>query len=355
MKERFDDLAERFADHSVDVDPGTWNAISGKLAVANGSSLSALLQDKFAGHETAVDPQVWADLSTQLGHGASASVSTVAGWLKVGIAATVVAGGVLVYSLASEGTTPATVEKTHQAAPAAKPDPTKEQQVAPVAVTVAPRTIEDHGSPTPVVHVSDKDERTPAAQAAPTEHKESNRAVETHAEDRSKVLPPPTPEGQATVNAVLQDLGAEQRVEPAADKQESISPPAKQTPDVSGSPDRSTDTEAGTATEEAGSTAALENIPEMTVLIPTAFSPNGDGTNDELFVSVQNYQKAAVRIFSASNNALVFAADNLEVKWNGRVMNGSQPCEPGMYFYALEITDANGRTSSKGEVVRLFR
>jgi len=69
MKERFDDLAERFADHSVDVDPGTWNAISGKLAVANGSSLSALLQDKFAGHETAVDPQVWADLSPQWGHG----------------------------------------------------------------------------------------------------------------------------------------------------------------------------------------------------------------------------------------------------------------------------------------------
>ena len=64
---------------------------------------------------------------------------------------------------------------------------------------------------------------------------------------------------------------------------------------------------------------------------------------------------AGLRIFSATNNSLVFSADNLEAKWNGRVLNSGQPCEAGMYFYALEVTGTDGRTWSKGEVVRLFR
>jgi hypothetical protein len=62
-----------------------------------------------------------------------------------------------------------------------------------------------------------------------------------------------------------------------------------------------------------------------------------------------------VRIFSANSNAQVFAADNLATKWNGRVMNTGTPCEPGMYFYAMEVTGKDGKTWSKGEVVRLFR
>ncbi|MFT3884341.1 MAG: gliding motility-associated C-terminal domain-containing protein [Flavobacteriales bacterium] len=89
------------------------------------------------------------------------------------------------------------------------------------------------------------------------------------------------------------------------------------------------------------------------MLIPNVFSPNGDGVNDKLVVTCNNCSSVEVRIFSASNNALVFKAHDLEHAWDGTMPNGQ--VEDGYYFYAIETTGPDGRTRSKGEVVRLFR
>jgi hypothetical protein len=60
-----------------------------------------------------------------------------------------------------------------------------------------------------------------------------------------------------------------------------------------------------------------------------------------------------VRIFSAKTNTLVFKSKDLEHAWDGK-FNG-QLAEDGYYFYAVEVTGADGKVRSKGEVVRLFR
>lgn len=170
------------------------------------------------------------------------------------------------------------------------------------------------------------------------------------------MAPAPSPEGEKTVNTVLQDIvdnyvtsidvvTTEPKVPPPSEEEM----PSKTVHPQHDGPEPDQQEPAEPEVIEVVQAAALE------VMIPTAFSPNGDGVNDELTVSVQNYQTATVRIFSASSNALVFSADNLEARWNGRMMNSGQACEPGMYFYALEVTDAEGRTWSKGEVVRLFQ
>ena len=101
-------LQERFADHDTSVDPGAWDAITHKLAVANGDVLREALQQKFSGHEVEVGPQAWSNISSQLGHGAAAGTTSTIGWWAAGIAATVVAGAALVFSLSDTPAAPTT-------------------------------------------------------------------------------------------------------------------------------------------------------------------------------------------------------------------------------------------------------
>ncbi len=356
----FDTLAERFADHTVDVDPGTWSAISGKLAVANGSSLSELLQEKFNGHEAPVDPQVWTNISSQLGHGAAAGVGSTAGWWAAGIAATLVAGGVLVYSLTAEPAPSIIAEQTQVVSPCA---PEQQSEAAPFtsntpegASTATPEAAvlasssQVEAQPNRPAHAN-----MPVVTAQPATVPADNGAASGHANNPT-TTPAASAEGAKTVNTVLQDIVDNYVTSMDVVATEPTVPAPSQVEMPSAAvhvQHEATEPDVQEYTEP----ELIEVPPAATfaVMIPTAFSPNNDDVNDELIVTVQNYQKASVRIFSASNNALVFSADNLEAKWDGTIMNGGQLCEPGMYFYALEVTDGQGRTWSKAEVVRLFR
>ncbi len=353
MKDKaIETLRARFADHGTDVDPGTWEAISGKLSVVNGEVLRDTLQEKFNGHEAHVDPQVWTNISSQLGHGAMAGAAGSAGWWAAGIAATLIAGGALFFSL---DTTPEALSVVPTTAPVEVATPPEETRNLPgttasgTAIEAAPATTS--AQPAPIAGNTTTAANTTRGSEVPTSKTEASPAAGTTHEPAT----PQSPEGTQVVNAILQDIVDQYVTSPIVVVTEKHVPPP--TPEEMPTPEVHPHRDAVTEelSEPEPVSTGFEEVASPEILIPTAFSPNNDGANDEFKVSCREYQRATVRIFSATTNALVFSADNLESTWNGRMMNSGQPCEPGMYFYAVEVTGADGRTWSKGEVVRLFR
>ena len=80
------------------------------------------------------------------------------------------------------------------------------------------------------------------------------------------------------------------------------------------------------------------------IAVPSAFTPNGDGSNDYLYPL--NAYKASHLIFRVynRNGQLVFAGKDRSQKWDGTV--GGNPQPEGAYVWMLEYTDAGGKKVS---------
>lgn len=83
--------------------------------------------------------------------------------------------------------------------------------------------------------------------------------------------------------------------------------------------------------------------------IPNAFTPNGDGLNDEFgIITPGNPKRFIFRIFDRWGKE-VFVTSLVQAKWDGTV-NG-QVADAGVYFYMYEIECINGSKSNhKGDV-----
>ena len=93
-----------------------------------------------------------------------------------------------------------------------------------------------------------------------------------------------------------------------------------------------------------------------TIWIPNIFTPNNDGVNERFKVEVFNIvpERTLVRVFSVRTASMVFSSNSLDKSWEGLDLNNT-PCEAGFYFYAIELTGADGHTYTKGATVRLNR
>lgn len=74
---------------------------------------------------------------------------------------------------------------------------------------------------------------------------------------------------------------------------------------------------------------------------PEGFSPNGDGTNDELDILglYDIFSDFKLLIYNRYGN-LVFEGDNNTSKWNGRLFNDKKPSPTATYFYTLHLNDS---------------
>lgn len=87
---------------------------------------------------------------------------------------------------------------------------------------------------------------------------------------------------------------------------------------------------------------------EPYVFVPNAFSPNGDGNNDVLYVRGLWVEKVIFRIFDRWGE-LVFESEQLSTGWNGTFQG--RKLEPDVYDYYLDVTCVGGLKSiSKGNV-----
>ena len=74
---------------------------------------------------------------------------------------------------------------------------------------------------------------------------------------------------------------------------------------------------------------------EPYVFVPNAFTPNGDGKNDVLYVRGEIIESVVFKIYDRWGEK-VFETTDLSKGWDGTFRG--QPCEPGVYDYYMQVT-----------------
>ena len=97
-----------------------------------------------------------------------------------------------------------------------------------------------------------------------------------------------------------------------------------------------TDMNTGCEKEVQTTTAILVSCPDEILWVPSAFSPNGDGRNEELTVNSGTLNEiTSFQIFDRWG-ALVFRTDDMRLGWDGRMKGEKMPV--GVYVYFVEAT-----------------
>lgn len=86
--------------------------------------------------------------------------------------------------------------------------------------------------------------------------------------------------------------------------------------------------------------------------VPTGFSPNGDGTNDKVYVKGYNIETIDFKIYNRFGN-LVFSTRDKNEGWDG-TYNGV-PQEMDAFGYTLEVTFRDGTSATKKGNITLIR
>ncbi len=76
---------------------------------------------------------------------------------------------------------------------------------------------------------------------------------------------------------------------------------------------------------------------QIVIFVPTAFSPNGDGINDVLYLESKGIQSVDFEIFDRFGKT-VFQTTNLEEGWNGSFENDGETISKDVYLYRLQAT-----------------
>ncbi len=341
---------ERMAGHEVDVPEGTWEHIQGQLTGGlSGEALRERLQEHFSTHEVHVDPSAWAHISGQLGHAAAVGTSFSTAWIAAGASAIALTTGLIWWSgtsnppTASLPATPAT--ELRQNTPSTEPATTVPLETDTGNQAVGPATSPVQRS------VGTRPGRTAqvVVPAVPgTEQLETGQSETVATVAPSMVIVEQSPIKAETKKPAAQPVAA------------TVPPPAPTATHQGGTPasaiQREEPTETGTPATEQEVLADGPFTPEAAtdIFIPNVFSPQGDGVNDKLKIVANGYERADVRVVSAKTGTQVFESNDLARMWDGRLANGNI-AEEGYYRCVVLLTDADGRTRIKTEVVRLYR
>lgn len=97
---------------------------------------------------------------------------------------------------------------------------------------------------------------------------------------------------------------------------------------------------------------AVYKIPSV-LFIPTAFSPNGDGINDELMVMGKGFKAVDFEIYERWGQK-VFSTTDYHIGWDG-TFQGGQKCSPGVYAYRVHVDFLDGTSQTQTGNVTLVR
>ena len=88
--------------------------------------------------------------------------------------------------------------------------------------------------------------------------------------------------------------------------------------------------------------------------IPTAFTPNNDGHNDEFKVVGSDVRDFSLIIFDRWGHE-VFSSNDIEKSWDGFTPDRNQPMPEGVYIYRLEMRNKQNRDIIENGSITLIR
>ncbi len=95
-------------------------------------------------------------------------------------------------------------------------------------------------------------------------------------------------------------------------------------------------------------------IPEFTVFVPNAFTPNGDGINDVFSLTGLGIIDITLNIFNRWGEN-IYTTDGYRKGWDGTVQKNDKQAQQDVYVYDAFILDVFGRTHHKYGTVTLVR
>lgn len=98
-------------------------------------------------------------------------------------------------------------------------------------------------------------------------------------------------------------------------------------------------------------TGAVKIFLEKPIEIPTAFSPNGDGFNDNWDIKfINTYTKNSVLVFTRSGQLMYTSASGNYKPWDGKHNGKDMPA--GVYYYIIKLTPASAPVSGSVTILR---
>ena len=96
----------------------------------------------------------------------------------------------------------------------------------------------------------------------------------------------------------------------------------------------------------------IEVAKPTTAFIPSAFSPNGDGMNEEFFIRSQLLERFLIQIFDRYGNE-VFRSFDPDFRWDGTYQG--QPAMEGVYSFRFRAIDVTGLLIEDKGTITLIR
>lgn len=88
--------------------------------------------------------------------------------------------------------------------------------------------------------------------------------------------------------------------------------------------------------------------------LPTLFTPNNDGSNDEFFIESVGLSDFSVVIMNEKGEIL-FESSAPDFRWDGRDRKTGLVADEGVYFYIITANDELGNTISKHQRLQLIK
>jgi gliding motility-associated-like protein len=86
-----------------------------------------------------------------------------------------------------------------------------------------------------------------------------------------------------------------------------------------------------------------EIIPPLRMYIPSAFTPNGDGLNDQFGVKGEGVTDFRIRVYDRWGE-VIFESDNAQLQWDGSYKG--QPVQEGTYVYQVSAKGLDRRNAT---------